>query len=63
VAEIPAVGKYFQDASSVGLRTSVVYGLKSLLALGTYLAERLGVPCKWLTPRPGRAAQPGRLAA
>jgi hypothetical protein len=63
VAEIPAVGKYFQDASSVGLRTSVVYGLKSLLALGTYLADCLGVPCKWLTPRPGETQKADRLAA
>ncbi len=63
VAEIPAVGKYFQDASSVGLRTSVIYGLKTLLALGTYLARRVGVPCKWLTPRPSEAQRPGRLAA
>jgi hypothetical protein len=48
VAEVPAVGRYFREASSVGFQTSVVYGLKTLLALATYLANRLGFPCRWL---------------
>ena len=48
VAEIPAVGRYFKEASSVGFQTSVVYGLKTLLALATYLANRMGFPCRWL---------------
>ncbi len=51
VAEVPAVGRYFADASSVNFATSVVYGLESLLALAVYLGHRAGLPCRWLTPR------------
>jgi hypothetical protein len=63
VAEIPAVGRYFADASSIGFRTSVRYGVQTLLALITYLASRAGVPCRWLRARRGAAQLPGRLAA
>ncbi len=48
IAEIPAVGRYFREASSVGFQTSIVYGLKTLLALAVYAANRLGFPCRWL---------------
>ena len=48
IAEIPAVGRYFREASSVGFKTSIVYGLKTLLALAVYVANRLGFPCRWL---------------
>jgi hypothetical protein len=51
IAEIPAEGRYFEDMSSIGLRTSIVYGLKTLAALVAYLAHRAGLPCRWLTPR------------
>jgi hypothetical protein len=51
VAEIPAVGRYFEDASSIGFRTSAVYGLKTLGALVAFLANRGGVPCRWLRAR------------
>ncbi len=30
IKEVPARGRYFEDASSVGLRSGVVYGLKTL---------------------------------
>jgi glycosyltransferase involved in cell wall biosynthesis len=50
VAEIPAIGRYFAEASSVGFQTSTVYGLKTLVALLVYLANRLGFPCRWLEP-------------
>jgi glycosyltransferase involved in cell wall biosynthesis len=51
VAEIPAVGRYFEDASSIGFRTSVVYGLKTLGALFAFLASGIGIPCRWLRAR------------
>jgi hypothetical protein len=51
VAEIPAVGRYFEDASSIGFKTSTVYGLKTLAALLNYLANQLGLPSRWLKPR------------
>jgi len=51
IAEIPAEGRYFEDMSSIGVRTSIVYGLKTLAALLAYLGHRAGLPCRWLTPR------------
>jgi len=32
IVEVPAKGRYFEDASSVGFRAGAVYGLKTLLA-------------------------------
>jgi hypothetical protein len=32
IEEVPARGRYFEEASSVGLRSGVVYGVKSLWA-------------------------------
>jgi hypothetical protein len=32
IEEVPARGRYFEDASSVGLRSGIVYGLKTLFA-------------------------------
>jgi glycosyltransferase involved in cell wall biosynthesis len=52
IGEVPAVGRYFKEASSVGLRASIVYGLKTLGSLGMYVANRFGLPCRWLTPTP-----------
>jgi hypothetical protein len=57
IAEIPAEGRYFEDMSSIGMKTSIVYGLKTLAALVAYLGHRAGLPCRWLTPR-GSAARP-----
>ena len=51
IAEIPAVGRYFSDASSIGFRVSVVYGLDTLRALTVYAWHRAGLPCRWLRPR------------
>ena len=50
IGEVPAVGRYFEEASSVGFRTSVVYGLKTLAALARYIAHRAGFQAAWLTP-------------
>lgn len=43
IAEVPAKGRYFEDASSVGFRSGVVYGLKTLLAGGRLLLHRAGL--------------------
>ena len=50
IGEVPAIGRYHADASSVSFRTSTVYGLKTLAALGRYVLHRAGFPCRWLTP-------------
>lgn len=63
IAEIPAVGRYFREASSVGLRASVVYGLKTLWALVAYARHRAGLPCRWLRVRLPAAEPQGPLAA
>ena len=51
IGEVPAIGRYHADASSVSFRTSTVYGLKTLAALARYVLHRAGFPCPWLTPR------------
>jgi GT2 family glycosyltransferase len=50
IGEVPAIGRYHADASSVSFRTSTVYGLKTLAALSRYVLHRAGFPCRWLTP-------------
>ena len=55
IAEVPAVGRYFEGMSSIGLRRSVVYGLKTLGALFRYLLHRAGLPARWLKPTVGAA--------
>ncbi|MGE5408164.1 MAG: glycosyltransferase family 2 protein [Syntrophothermus sp.] len=47
IAEVPARGRYFEDASSVGLGAGIVYGLKTLW-VGVRLAlHRSGLlPCR-----------------
>ncbi|HEX2715565.1 MAG TPA: glycosyltransferase 87 family protein [Candidatus Acidoferrales bacterium] len=51
IGEVPAIGRYHEDASSVSFTTSTVYGLKTLGALLRYVLHRAGFPCEWLTPR------------
>ena len=50
IGEVPAIGKYHEDASSVSFGTSTVYGLKTLAALARYVTHRAGFKCVWLTP-------------
>lgn len=50
IGEVPAIGRYHEDASSVSFRTSTVYGLKTLGALLTYVLHRAGFRSRWLTP-------------
>ena len=50
IGEVPAIGKYHEDASSISFSTSTVYGLKTLAALVRYVTHRAGFRCAWLTP-------------
>src|SRR6202165_3476084 len=50
IGEVPAIGKYHADASSISFTTSTVYGLKTLGALTRYVTHRAGFRCRWLTP-------------
>jgi GT2 family glycosyltransferase len=50
IGEVPAIGRYHADASSVSFRTSTVYGLKTLAALVRYVLHRAGFRSGWLTP-------------
>ena len=50
IGEVPAIGRYHADASSVSFRTSTVYGLETLAALVRYVVHRAGFPSPWLTP-------------
>ena len=43
VAEVPISTRYFADASSVGFRTGVVYGLGTLLTALRYVLHRWGI--------------------
>ena len=46
VVEVPIETRYFADASSVGFRAGVVYGLGTLLTAARFLLHRFGiVPC------------------
>ena len=40
IAEVPAKGRYFEDASSVGIGAGSIYGLKTLLAGARLLLHR-----------------------
>jgi hypothetical protein len=48
IGEVAAVGRYFEEASSVNFRTSSVYGLKTLAALLRYVLHRAGFRSVWL---------------
>ncbi len=50
IGEVPAIGRYHEDASSVSFRTSTVYGLETLAALLRYVLHRAGFRCAWLEP-------------
>jgi len=43
IAEIPISTKYFPEASSVGFKTSVIYGLKTLGVLFRYVLHEAGI--------------------
>ncbi len=58
IGEVPAVGRYFEEMSSIGFRTSAVYGLKTLAALLRYVLHRAGFAARWLTPAAPRLPAP-----
>ena len=43
ITEVPARCRYFEEASSVGFRRSVVYGLSTLRVVARYLLHRLRI--------------------
>jgi hypothetical protein len=43
IVEVPAKGRYFEDASSVGFRAGSVYGMKTLVAAGRLSLHRRGL--------------------
>jgi hypothetical protein len=52
IGEIAVPTRYFEEASSVGFRRSVVYGLSTLRVVARYLLHRLRLrPSKKLTTR------------
>ena len=50
IGEVPAIGKYHEDASSISFQTSTVYGLQTLAMLARYIVHRAGFQSAWLTP-------------
>jgi hypothetical protein len=50
IGEVPAIGKYHEDASSISFQTSTVYGLQTLAMLARYIVHRAGFQSRWLTP-------------
>jgi len=56
IGEIGVPTRYFEEASSVGFKRSVVYGVSTLRVVGRYLLHRLRVrrSPKLLARRPGR---------
>jgi len=52
IGEIAVPTRYFAEASSVGFRRSVVYGVSTLEVVGRYLLHRLRLkPSRQLVPR------------
>ncbi len=52
IGEIAVPTRYFAEASSVGFRRSVVYGLSTMEVVGRYLLHRLRLkPSRQLVPR------------
>ena len=43
IREVPARGRYFEEASSVGLRSGIVYGVKTLWVGGRLVLHRTGI--------------------
>jgi hypothetical protein len=43
IAEVPARSRYFADASSISLRPSIVYALKTLGAAARLVLHRTGI--------------------
>ncbi|MEW6609413.1 MAG: glycosyltransferase family 2 protein [bacterium] len=51
IAEIPVTTKYFKDASSVNLKVSIIYGIKTLMTLIKYILHHLRLTkCRLFIP-------------
>jgi glycosyltransferase involved in cell wall biosynthesis len=51
IAEVPARSRYFDDASSIGLRDATAYGVKTAWMAGRFLLHRWGaLPCRKFRP-------------
>jgi glycosyltransferase involved in cell wall biosynthesis len=59
VGEIAVPTRYFAEASSVGFRRSVVYGLSTLRVVGRYLLHRTGLRRSARLRRRASASRPG----
>jgi hypothetical protein len=61
LGDIPVPVRYFEEASSINFRRSVVYGLSTLGAVGSYWLDRLRLRRSPLfqPKEPPDAAQPG----
>ncbi len=52
MGDVPVASRYFPEASSIGFRRSVVYGLATLRTLAKYILHRWGlIRFKFLEPR------------
>ena len=56
IEEVPAVCRYYEDASSVGFRSGVVYGVKTLVVGARLTLHRSGI---WRSPKFSRPGQSG----
>jgi len=51
IAEVPARSRYFDDASSIGLKDATAYGVKTAWMAGRFLLHRWGaLPCRKFQP-------------
>ncbi|MDE2291362.1 MAG: glycosyltransferase family 2 protein [Elusimicrobia bacterium] len=57
LGDIPVAARYFEEASSINFRRSLVYGLSTLAVMGRVLWARLGLP-----PHPTLRAKTGAPA-
>jgi glycosyltransferase involved in cell wall biosynthesis len=57
IEEVPAAGRYFEEASSVKFRTGLVYGVKTLGVAAVLLAHRFGIISSPKFKNPGSSAR------
>jgi hypothetical protein len=63
IGEIAVPTRYFEEASSVGFRRSVVYGLSTLRVVARFLLDRIGVRrSPKLRARRRTAVEPGEVS-
>lgn len=56
IGDIPVAARYFDEASSISFRRSMVYGLSTLVVMGWVLLARLGLYTHPILKRKGEAA-------